>query len=222
MASLLAKLLAHGGEPKASEMKAYHKTDRVCLGVSNPVINDIVRDWQVGRSPEEWLSEASSLWDTGLFEARIAAAKLMTKSRITDDRGIWTEICSWIPEFDGWAISDHACKAGELRLLANPSRLDTVETWTGHRNHWSRRAALVMTLPWAKMADPTPAQREQRERILRWAARYTADPEWFIQKAVSWWLRTLSQHDPARVKAFMDTYGKRMKSFARKDAVRKI
>ncbi|MEJ2001402.1 MAG: DNA alkylation repair protein, partial [Maritimibacter sp.] len=57
-----------------------------------------------------------------------------------------------------------------------------------------------------------------RDRILGWAASYVDDPEWFIQKAVGWWLRDLSKHDPDRTRAFLDSYGERMKPFARREA----
>lgn len=218
----LDQLRALGREPKASEMESYHKTGRVCLGVSNPEINALVKGWQAEGGPEDWLREARELWDSGIFEARIAAAKLLTKARIRGDACIWTEICRWVPEFDGWAIADHACKAGERRLLADPSRLDTVETWTRDPGLWVRRAALVMTLPWAKMPHPKPEDLKRRERVLGWAASYADDPAWFIQKAISWWLRTLSARDPDRVRAFVEAHGPRLKPFARKDAMRKL
>jgi 3-methyladenine DNA glycosylase AlkD len=44
------------------------------------------------------------------------------------------------------------------------------------------------------------------------------DPEWFIQKAIGWWLRELSKHNPPRVAAFLQVYGARMKPFARREA----
>ena len=85
---------------------------------------------------------------------------------------------------------------------------------------WSRRAALVFTLPWAKMRHPSPEDLARRETILGWAADYASDKEWFIQKSVSWWLRSLSKRDPDRVRAFLDAHGAAMKGFARRDAAR--
>lgn len=57
-----------------------------------------------------------------------------------------------------------------------------------------------------------------RDRILGWAAGYVADKRWFIQKAVAWWLRDLSKHDPDRSRAFLEIHGPQMKPFARKEA----
>ncbi len=123
-----------------------------------------------------------------------------------------------MPDFDSWAIADHACIAGMKRLVADPSRLDEVETWTISPHMWTRRAALVITLPWTKQNHPKPADEAIRTRILGWAATYVDDPDWFIQKAIAWWLRDLSKHDAARARAFLDTHGERMKPFARKEA----
>jgi 3-methyladenine DNA glycosylase AlkD len=122
-------------------------------------------------------------------------------------------------DFDAWAIADHVCKAGSWRLLADPSRIDSVAGWTGQvASMWTRRAALVITLPWARMATRCPRIPAIRERVLGWAAGYLSDPDWFIQKAVAWWLRDLSKRDPARVRAFLDRHGAEMRGFARREA----
>jgi 3-methyladenine DNA glycosylase AlkD len=151
----------------------------------------------------------------------MAAARLLTQARIREDEPlVWAEFLRWVPTFDGWALADHACKAGERRLVHDPARLDVVETWTRDPNLWVRRAALVVTLPWTKLTHPSPAEIGQRERILGWAAGLVSDRDWFIQKAVAWWLRSLSRHDPTRTRAFLDAHGNGMKGFARRDAGR--
>ena len=104
--------------------------------------------------------------------------------------------------------------------LADPSRLATVESWTTHPNMWTRRAALVITLPYAKMNFPKDADLSIRETALGWAAAYVTDRDWFIQKAVAWWVRDLSKHDATRARAFVEGPGAGLKSFARKEAGR--
>ena len=78
--------------------------------------------------------------------------------------------------------------------------------------------ALVATLPFTKQNFPKDFELEIRDRVLGWAASYCDDRDWFIQKAVAWWLRDLSKHDPARTEAFLEENGARMKAFARKEA----
>jgi 3-methyladenine DNA glycosylase AlkD len=129
---------------------------------------------------------------------------------------------SWVPQFDAWAIADQACKAIERRLLADPARIDTVEGWTAQPNMWTRRAALVATLPWTKQNFPSSEDLVIRDRVLGWAATMAEDRDWFIQKAIAWWLRDLSKHDPARTRAFLGQHGARLKPFARTEAARHL
>lgn len=203
-------------------MSAYHKAPRPYLGVANGQIYDAVAQWREACSLDERLTLAIELWDTNIHEARVAAAKLLVQARIRPDDTAWALIASWVPQFDAWAIADHACSAGSRRLIADPSRLDVVETWTTSDHMWTKRAALVMTLPWTKMNNPKPEDLAARERILGWAGAYTTDHAPFIQKAVSWWLRELGRHDAPRVWAFLDEHGAAMKPSALKDASRKL
>jgi len=214
----LAELQALADPARAGEMAAYHKADRSYLGVGNPEINALATQWRRALDLPTRIAIAGYLWATNTHEARIAAAKLLTQARIRPDDEVWALIANWVADFDGWAIADHACSAGGRRLTANPARLDQVEAWTHDPSFWVRRAALVMTLPWAKMTHPSPEELAQRERILGWAAGYVPDREWFIQKAIGWWLRDLSKHDPDRVRAFLAEHGDGMKAFARKEA----
>ncbi|MGJ8603898.1 MAG: DNA alkylation repair protein [Marivita sp.] len=217
----IAALTAQADPARADQMAAYHKVDRRYLGVANPDTDILVRDWRRTLDLDTRVALARDLWDSNIFEARVAAAKLLTQARIKpDDSAVWELIQSWVPDFDSWAIADHACIAGQKRLVADPSRLDTVEAWTTDDHIWTRRAALVITLPWTKQNHPTDAEAAARDRILGWAATYVTAPDWFIQKSVAWWLRDLSRHDPDRTRAFLAEYGDTMKPFARKEAGR--
>jgi len=206
---------------KAAPMAAYHKVARPYLGTANPEIDALVKDWRADLSLDARLALAQALWASNIHEARIASAKLLTQARIRpDDSVAWALICGWMPDLDAWAIADHVCTAAQKRLIADPSRLDTVELWTRAENLWQRRAALVATLPFAKLPHPKPAEGTARERILDWAAGYCSDPDWFIQKAVADWLRDLSKHDAARAAAFLAEHGSYLRRFARVDAAR--
>jgi 3-methyladenine DNA glycosylase AlkD len=110
--------------------------------------------------------------------------------------------------------------AAQKRLVWQPDRIDTVEGWTDSPHMWTRRAAMVITLPFAKQNHPKPVENAIRERVLGWAVRYAADPDWFIQKSVAWWLRDLSKHDKPRVERWLAEHGDSLKPFARKEASR--
>ena len=214
--------LRAAAEPgRAEGMAQYHKAPRTYLGVPNPVLNDLTKEWRQEMDVPARVALADALWKTDIFEARLAAAKLLTQARLRpDDSAAWALIVSWVPDFDSWAIADHACMAGQKRLIADPQRLDDVEPWTRSEHMWTRRAALVITLPWTKQNHPKPDDLARRDRILSWAAGYVPDRDWFIQKAIAWWLRDLSKHDPDRTRAFLSAQGERMKPFARKEAAK--
>ena len=203
---------------RAEGMAAYHKQTRQVLGIPNPAMNDLTKLWRRSLDVQTRVKLAEDLWNTNIFEGRIAAAKLLTQARLRPDGDAWDLICTWIRDFDSWAIADHACMAGQKRLVADPSRLDTVERWTQSDHMWTRRAALVVSLPWTKQNFPKPAELEARDRVLGWAAGYVEDHTWFIQKAVAWWLRDLSKHDPERTKQFLANHSDKMKPFAVKEA----
>ena len=216
----LAELQALADPARAEGMQKYHKAQRPYLGLANPQINDLAAGWRQTLDLPERIALADGLWRTDIFEARLAAAKLLTQARMRPDEAAWDLIASWRADFDSWAIADHACMAGQKRLVADPARLDEVEDWIASDHMWTRRAALVITLPWTKQNHPKPAELAARDRILGWAARLVPDHAWFIQKAIGWWLRDLSKHDPDRTRAFIDAHGDAMKPFARREALR--
>ncbi len=218
----LAELRAAGNPDDAVAMAAYHKAPRDYLGVKVPVITDMANRWRADLDVPARVALADALWNTDIHEARVAAAKLLVQARIRDDGPVWALIASWVPQFDAWALADHACDAGRRRLEADPSRLDEVEAWVAHDSFWVRRAALVMTLPWTKQNHPKPADLAIRDRVLGWAAGMADDREWFIQKAIAWWLRDLSKHDPSRAQAWLAAHGGRLKRFARIEAAKHL
>ncbi len=214
----LDQIKAHADPDRAEQMAAYHKVDRPYLGVANPILNDLTKAWRQELDVPSRVELAEALWRTNIHEARLAAAKLLTQARIRPDEAVWDLLQSWLPDFDAWAVADHACMAMQKRLSADPARLDQVESWTTSDHMWTRRAVLVSTLPWTKQNHPKPDDLLRRDRILGWTAGYVPDRDWFIQKAIAWWLRELSKHDPARVIAFLGAHGDAMKPFARREA----
>ena len=209
---------AHIEPGRAEQMKAYHKIDREYFGIANGPLDDLAKDWRRSLTLENRVEIASQLWDTNVYECRVLAGKLLTQARIRPDDTVWEILKSWPKDFDSWAIADHASMAGQRRLSADWSRLDDIEEWAKSEHMWTKRAALVTTLPLTKNRNPSDAELEMRERVLGWAASYVEDQQWFIQKAVAWWLRDLYKRDPERVAQFLEHHGNQMKAFARKEA----
>lgn len=220
VADAIAALEACGDAGRAEGAAAYHKAERRYLGVPVPLIEDCARLWRAQATLDERLALAQGLWDSNIHEAMIAAAKLLTQARMRPDEAAWEMIAGWAEGFDAWAVADTACAAGARRLIADPARLDRVERWIDSPNMWTRRAALVITLPFTKSNHPTAEEAAIRDRVLGWAARLAPERDWFIQKAIGWWLRELAKHDAPRVRAWLAAQGDMLKPFARKEAAR--
>lgn len=217
------QVLRNQADPqKAGEMAAYHKVAREYLGLTVPVITDLANRWRAETTLEDRIALADGLWKTNVHEARIAACKLLTQARIRPDQAVWDLFLSWVPDFDAWAIADHACDVGRRRLEAEPARITEIEPFTTSPHMWTRRAALVVTLPYARKNFLKPQEAAIRERVLEWAATYANDKDWFIQKAVAWWLRDLSKHDPDRTRVFLAGPGQMLKPWAQKEAARHL
>ncbi|GAB5449635.1 DNA alkylation repair protein [Gymnodinialimonas sp.] len=215
-------LRAHADPEKAAGMAAYHKADREYLGLSNAITGELATRWRKDApNPEARVRLAHGLWETDIFEARIAAGKLFLQARMRpDDTRAWAWITSVVPQFDSWAIADAVAQGAQKRLVQDPTRLDLLEEWTTSDHLWTRRAAFVFTLPFVKSRHPSPTEVAARARVLTWAEALAEDSEWFIQKAIAWWLRDLSKRDQNAARAWLEQHGARLKPFAAKEAAR--
>ena len=215
MNEFLNELKKLGTSERAAWDKAYHKSSREHWGVPAPMRHRCVRAYALDRSEEELLRLAKDLWATGLFDPMVSVGKILALPKVRPTKALWNLIVHCLQKVDGWALEDDLAHAAWKCILADKSLLDEVEGWTNHPNFWMRRAALVYTLPFAKPGrDP--------ERMLKWASGYANDSEWFIQKAIGWWLRVLGSHDPERVSLFLMGHWDDLKYVARKEATRKL
>lgn len=213
--SLIAELRKHADPARAEHDKSYHKSSRQSLGVKTALIDKTIRPYLKELQSGQLVELADELWKTDIFDAMISAARIISDKKVMPSHRMWLMIKSWMNEVDGWALEDNIARAAWKCIRVNPEILDELEKWTHHNNFWYRRAALIFTLPQAKKGmNP--------ERMLKWAAQYASDPEWFIQKAIGWWLRELGQHNPERVVEFLNRHWTQLKTVARKEATRKL
>lgn len=219
--SAIAALRAHADPARAAAMRAYHRQTREVLGLSNAVTGALAADWRKAHDLPGLVTLARGLWASDIFEARLAAGKLFVQARIRpDDAPAWSCIAGFVPGFDGWAIADAVAQGGQKRLLQDPGRLDEVEGWVASDHLWTRRAALVFTLPFTRSRHPGATETAARTRILGWCGTLAPDPEWFIQKAIAWWLRDLSRRDPQAVADWLGRHGATLKPFARREGAK--
>ncbi|MGP9789062.1 DNA alkylation repair protein [Roseinatronobacter sp. NSM] len=189
------------------------------LGLPAQALDVLARDLRRDHDLPARCDMAGALWASGVYEARILAAKLLTQARMRpNDSAAWGVIAAWAQQCDTRAVADHVAIAGGKRLQAHPARLEQLAQWITAPNMWTRRAALVMTLPWARLPHPKPADMALREQVLDWAAQLVPERDIAIQNAIAGWLRDLSRRDPDRVRAFLAGPGLALVPPARREA----
>jgi len=212
---IISDIKKHSNFFRAEKEKKYHKSKREHFGVSYSRIQKTLDTYAGNLEAGELIILAKELWKTNIFECMLASTKILKNKKIKKDKSTWKNGIKFLRDCDGWALEDGLSLSLRECLINHPELLDEVEKWTENKNFWIRRAALVFTLPYAKEGkDP--------ERMLKWAEKYTPDQEWFIQKAIGWWLRELSKHNPGRVIEFLNNNWRNLKTVARNEATRKM
>lgn len=204
-------LRALGTPARADTEKRYQKSWWTHWGVPLPKMDVAIRSTLEDLPIEALVPLSERLWAEPVWDLKIVAARILARPSVPVSGASWAFVLERLPQLDGWAVADNLAAVGSRCLLADPHRLDEVDTWVDSPHLWTRRAALVFTLPWTRN-DRDP------ERMLGWAVRLADDREWFIQKAIGWWLRELSKRDPARVRRFLAEHGSTLKAFARREA----
>ena len=217
----LDQLTALADPDRAEGMAQYHKVNRRYLGLANPQINDLTKALAPG---------IVRCWSRHGGGRALANGHL----RSPPCRCQAVDPGSHPPRRRG-LDPDRRLVAGFRQLGHRRPRLHgRTETSGGpSRPVWTRSKAgpVLITCgpaaprwwprcPWCKQRHPKPDELKARQRILGWAASYVPDRDWFIQKAIAWWLRDLSKRDPEIVRDFLERYGAQMKPFARKEAAR--
>jgi 3-methyladenine DNA glycosylase AlkD len=202
-----------GKKERAVFEKKYQKSLREHFGVAHGEMQKLINKYAKEMNEEQLLVFAENLWQSNNFDLMTAATKVLKHKKIKKNLQLWTLGKRWMKDCDGWALADGLSLSMREVLLEYPERLDDLEKWTKNSNMWFRRASLVFTLPYAK-SGMNP------ERMLSWASKYSTDPEWFIQKAIGWWLRDLGKHNPVRVIQFLNKHWDNLKSVAKKESTR--
>jgi 3-methyladenine DNA glycosylase AlkD len=195
----LDQLRALANPELAERIAARHKSGRETLGLTPAQIESTVATWREGLDLDGRVAVARHLWDSNIHEARLAAPRLLVQARIPDDDAVWAAIVDWSAKMDGPDITDAVTTAASRRVVAHPERMDVMLDWAQSSNPWLRRAALMTTLPWAKMNNPKPEDVDIRERVLDWALHLADDSNGAVRQAIETWLRDLAKRAPERV-----------------------
>ncbi|MFQ6102340.1 MAG: DNA alkylation repair protein [Anaerolineae bacterium] len=181
------------------------RTQLKVYGVRVPQLRQIARDWQRAHKKiahEELMTLVGVLWDGESREERLLAIYLLGryKRRIPDLT--WAHFERWRQDLDNWEVTDGlAVWVLSPWLLADPeSRLRYLQMLIADEGMWSRRLALVATVPINRGHTDFTIPDLTLELIDR--VKEEKDP--MITKAVSWALREMSKMHADRVAAYLE------------------
>ena len=120
------------------------------IGASLPEMDAAIKETICDLTQDEALSLCRCLWREPVWDLKIVAGRIPARKMIEPDAKVWAFVTQSLADLDGWAVADNLATAASRCLIADRGRLDSVEAWIESPHLWTRRAALVFTLPWAK------------------------------------------------------------------------
>lgn len=200
-AAIREALLPLADPERAPAQQAYMRSAMPFLGVRVPDVRRAVTLLaKPVTDPDVLLSAAEDLWgDATHREHRYAALTLIAHRRLRADPRLFDVAERWIRAGAWWDITDDIAHRLAEQLDADPqASAARLRGWSTDEDMWIRRASIIAQL----------GRRDRVDRQLLTAAidANSADPEFFIRKAIGWALREHARVDPAWVLSFLDTH----------------
>jgi 3-methyladenine DNA glycosylase AlkD len=157
---------------------------------------------------------AELCWQRDEREFQYAAADLVRRHAGMLGPGDLPALGRLIVTKSWWdTVDELAVAVGEI-VRTHPASRAVIDRWLAADDPWLVRVAILHQERWGDATDA------------RWlfaaCRRHAADREFFVRKAIGWALRSLAKHDPAAVRAFLDTHGPELSGLSRREAERGI
>jgi 3-methyladenine DNA glycosylase AlkD len=162
--------------------------------------------------------QIEALLDCGVYEARVGALSIMDKqarSKRTDEtrrRELYELYLRRMDRIDDWGLVDLGAQhvVGGYLHTSGAAR-DVLYELARSANMWERRTAL-----WATMYFVRQGELDDTYDLCE---LLVDDPEHFVQTVVGGMLRTVGDHDAARLRAFLDEHAATMPRTALRYAI---
>jgi 3-methyladenine DNA glycosylase AlkD len=130
---------------------------------------------------------AATLWDTGVYEARMVASFVADPSQVTP-----AQMDRWCKDFDNWAICDTMC----FNLFdRTPHAWAKVTQWSSSKDEFVKRTAFALL--WSLSVHDKRAGNEPFVQGLVLVERADDDERNFVKKAVNMALRAIGKRNRA-------------------------
>jgi 3-methyladenine DNA glycosylase AlkD len=199
---IISELRALADPRKADSAQRFVAEPIQALGIDAPTLRGLARAWILRLKPSWRLGHACALCDL-LFqqpdiETRAAGFLALGGFAREYDRGMIVRAERWLDRYlDNWGLVDGFASTVLSPLLRlRPECSAELRRWTRSECLWTRRAAVVTLVPFARRGERLEFAFELAEALL-------GEKEDLMHKAVGWLLREAGKTDPARLEAFL-------------------
>lgn len=162
------------------------------------------------------LAVVDALWDSPVFDCRLAAALLLDARPDLLEPGDLALVERLVRASSTWALVD--VLAGDVvgaLLLRHPEAAGALDRWAADDNFWVRRSALLGLLRPMRRGLPM-------DRFLGYADAMLDEKEFFVRKAIGWVLREEGKRRPHEVVAWLRPRVGRVSGVTIREAVKYV
>ena len=213
--ALEARLRVEGTAERATGEKAYLKSELEFLGATVWQIRTAVRELAPAMDHDTLVATVADLWDSPVFERRLAAAFLLDRDAGEIGVGDLGFLERLIRESGTWALVDVLAGdvAGAIVVRDAPDASAVLDRWASDDDFWVRRASLLAELAPIRAGHPL-------DRFLARAEAMLEEREFFIRKAIGWVLREAGKRRPDEVAAWLAPRTHRASGVTMREAVK--
>jgi 3-methyladenine DNA glycosylase AlkD len=213
---LQGSLEPHSDAERAEQMAAYMKNKFPFLGIATPLRRKLVKtalqETGVLKAPID-ADLIGALWAMPEREYHYAACDYLDWQRQKLEPDHLALLQRLIITNSWWDSVDSLRSSVGALVLRFPQTVTTVDQWASHKNMWLRRVAIIHQLGFKEQTDEA--------RLFEYIEKNSADPEFFIRKAIGWALRDYSYVNPEVVATFVAEHPD-LSTLSRREALKAI
>jgi 3-methyladenine DNA glycosylase AlkD len=183
VSSIKQALAAQSDEKAKGAVRRFVPTSQHVYGVRLPLLNLIVKEHRKGG-----FDLAEALWNSGAFEEKLIAAKLLGSSCKKNPERALTLAKKFAAQVSDWAVCDTLGMQG-VKGIALEKQIELF-AWSNKlvksKSLWERRLGLVLLTHFVK-------DRNSRTQIEETLGRLRGDKEHYVKKAVEWLQKDLQK-----------------------------
>lgn len=162
-------------EAKAAALKFVPNAEKV-YGIRTPILNEMAKKYKEGG-----FDLVKELWDSGAFEEKMLAAKMLNVICKKDPMLSLKLVAGFSKDISDWAVCD-TLGMQSLKPVAKKIQkeiFDLSAKLVKSKNLWERRLSLVIIEVFTKDASLLP-------QIMKRVKELENDEEYYVKKAVEW------------------------------------